>query len=81
MKNVITKTLVASAISTAMLAGAAQADVTMVSWGGGYSASQQKAYIDTYSSGDINLISYNGGLVISQGVFFSPTGKTVKISG
>jgi len=36
MKNVITKTLVASAISTAMLAGAAQADVTMVSWGGGY---------------------------------------------
>jgi len=30
MKNVITKTLVASAISTAMLAGAAQAAVTMV---------------------------------------------------
>ena len=47
MKNVITKTLVASAISTAMLAGAAQAAVTMVSWGGGYSASQQKAYVDT----------------------------------
>ena len=50
MKNVITKTLVASAISTAMLSGAVQADVTLVSWGGGYSASQQKAYIDTYSS-------------------------------
>ena len=62
MKNVITKTLVASAISTAMLAGAAQAAVTMVSWGGGYSASQQKAYVDTYSSGEINMISYNGGL-------------------
>ena len=42
MKNVITKTLVASAISTAMLAGAVQADVTLVSWGGGYSASQLK---------------------------------------
>jgi putative spermidine/putrescine transport system substrate-binding protein len=62
MKNVITKTLVASAISTAMLAGAVQAEVTMVSWGGGYAASQQKAYIDTYNTGDVNLISYNGGL-------------------
>jgi putative spermidine/putrescine transport system substrate-binding protein len=62
MKNVITKTLVAGAISTAMLAGAAQAAVTLASWGGGYSASQQKAYIDTYGSGEINMISYNGGL-------------------
>jgi len=62
MKNVISKTLVASAISTAMLAGAVQADVTLVSWGGGYSASQQKAYVDTYSSGNVNMISYNGGL-------------------
>jgi len=62
MKNVITKTLIAGAISTAMLAGAAQAAVTLVSWGGGYSASQQKAYIDTYSSGEVNMISYNGGL-------------------
>ena len=61
MKNVISKTLVASAISTAMLAGAVQADVTLVSWGGGYSASQQKAYVDTYSSGNVNMISYNGG--------------------
>ena len=62
MKNVITKTLVASAISTAMLAGAVQAEVTMVSWGGGYAASQQKAYVDTYNTGDVNLISYNCGL-------------------
>ena len=62
MKKVITKTLIAGAISTAMLAGAAQAAVTLVSWGGGYSASQQKAYIDTYSSGEVNMISYNGGL-------------------
>jgi hypothetical protein len=36
MNKVITKTLIAGAISTAMLAGAVQADVTMVSWGGGY---------------------------------------------
>jgi putative spermidine/putrescine transport system substrate-binding protein len=62
MKKVISKTLIAGAISTAMLAGAAQAAVTLVSWGGGYSASQQKAYIDTYSSGEVNMISYNGGL-------------------
>jgi putative spermidine/putrescine transport system substrate-binding protein len=62
MKNVITKTLVAGAISTAMLAGAVQADVTLVSWGGGYSASQQKAYVDTYNSANVNMISYNGGL-------------------
>ncbi len=62
MKKVLSKTLIAGAISTAMLAGAAQAAVTLVSWGGGYSASQQKAYIDTYSSGEVNMISYNGGL-------------------
>lgn len=62
MNKVITKTLIAGAISTAMLAGAVQADVTMVSWGGGYSASQQKAYIDTWGTGNVNLISYNGGL-------------------
>ena len=62
MKKVITKTLIAGVISTAMLAGAAQAAVTLVSWGGGYSASQQKAYIATYGSGDVNMISYNGGL-------------------
>ena len=62
MKKVITKTLIAGAISTAMLAGAAQAEVTMVSWGGGYTASQQKAYVDTFWVGDVNMISYNGGL-------------------
>ena len=62
MNKVITKTLIAGVISTAMLAGAVQAEVTFVSWGGGYSASQQKAYVDTYSSGDVNMISYNGGL-------------------
>jgi len=62
MRTVISETLVARAISSAMLAGAVQADVTLVSWGGGYSASQQKAYVDTYSSGNVNMISYNGGL-------------------
>jgi len=62
MKNVIHKALFVSAISTAMLIGVAQATVTMVSWGGGYAASQQKAYVDTYNTADVNIISYNGGL-------------------
>ena len=42
---------------------AARADVNFVSLGGAYSASQQKAYADTYKdSGSINFINYNGGL-------------------
>ncbi len=31
--------------------GSAYADMTFVSWGGAYTASQQKAYIDTWSKG------------------------------
>ena len=62
MNKVISKTLIAGALSTAMLAGAVQAEVTVVSWGGGYTASQQKAYADTWSTGTANFISYNGGL-------------------
>ncbi|NDA13874.1 MAG: extracellular solute-binding protein, partial [Gammaproteobacteria bacterium] len=40
----------------------AQADVTVVSWGGAYTMSQQKAYSDTYAPGGINWVNYNGGL-------------------
>ena len=43
--------------------GSATADITFVSWGGAYTASQQKAYIDTYSKGSsITVENYNGGL-------------------
>ncbi|OUW64279.1 MAG: hypothetical protein CBD61_00025 [Pelagibacteraceae bacterium TMED201] len=43
--------------------GSAFADMTFVSWGGAYTASQQKAYIDTYDKGSsITVESYNGGL-------------------
>ena len=43
--------------------GSAIADITFVSWGGAYTASQQKAYIDTYSKGSsITVENYNGGL-------------------
>ncbi len=40
----------------------AQADVTVVSWGGAYTMSQQKAYADTWDGGTANFINYNGGL-------------------
>ncbi len=43
--------------------GSATADITFVSWGGAYTASQQKAYIDTYDKGSsITVENYNGGL-------------------
>ena len=43
--------------------GSAYADLTFVSWGGAYTASQQKAYIDTWSKGSgITVENYNGGL-------------------
>ena len=43
--------------------GSAYADMTFVSWGGAYTASQQKAYIDTWSKGSgVTVENYNGGL-------------------
>ena len=39
------------------------ADITFVSWGGAYTASQQKAYVDTWSKGSgVTVENYNGGL-------------------
>jgi len=44
-------------------ASSAYADITFVSWGGAYTASQQKAYIDTWSKGSgVTVENYNGGL-------------------
>jgi putative spermidine/putrescine transport system substrate-binding protein len=44
----------------------AYADITFVSWGGAYTASQQKAYVDTYlglnPDAKITVENYNGGL-------------------
>jgi len=43
--------------------GSAYADITFVSWGGAYTASQQKAYVDTWSKGGgVTVENYNGGL-------------------
>jgi putative spermidine/putrescine transport system substrate-binding protein len=45
------------------LVGSAIADITFVSWGGAYTASQQKAYVDTWSKGSgVTVENYNGGL-------------------
>jgi putative spermidine/putrescine transport system substrate-binding protein len=62
MRNHLMKTTLASAVIGAALAVPAQADVTVVSWGGAYTMSQQKAYSDTYAPGGINWVNYNGGL-------------------
>ncbi|MEK9626066.1 MAG: extracellular solute-binding protein [Gammaproteobacteria bacterium] len=62
MRNHLIKTTLASAVIGAVLAVPAQADVTVVSWGGAYTMSQQKAYSDTYAPGGINWVNYNGGL-------------------
>lgn len=60
------KSLIASTVAVAAmgigLISTAQADVTVVSWGGAYTASQQKAYADTWDGGTANFINYNGGL-------------------
>jgi putative spermidine/putrescine transport system substrate-binding protein len=41
----------------------ALADLTFVSWGGAYTQSQKKAYIDTWSKGSrVTVEQYNGGL-------------------
>ena len=47
------KLLKAAFLSTMMLAiaSSAFAKITFVSWGGAYTASQQKAYVDTWSKG------------------------------
>ena len=44
------------------VASAAKADITVVSWGGAYTMSQQRAYGDTWTGGTVNWENYNGGL-------------------
>jgi len=41
---------------------AAIADVTVASWGGAYTESQIKAYVDTYDAATVKFENYNGGL-------------------
>ena len=55
-KHLITTTL-ASALISAALVTPAQADVTIASWGGAYTMSQQKAYADTWTEGQANFVN------------------------
>ena len=45
-----------------VFAASAYAEITFVSWGGAYTMSQQKAYIDTWGGGSVTVENYNGGL-------------------
>ena len=46
-----------------LYASSVYAGITFVSWGGAYTASQQKAYVDTWSKGSgVTVENYNGGL-------------------
>jgi putative spermidine/putrescine transport system substrate-binding protein len=60
MSNIVKQTLIASAVAAVSVAASAEVNVT--SWGGAYTASQQKAYADTWTEGKVNFINYNGGL-------------------
>ena len=62
MKRTTNLAVYAAASFFALGVAAAQADITVVSWGGAYTASQQKAYSDTWTGGKVNWENYNGGL-------------------
>ena len=63
MRKPVMLSTIALAIATVALTPSAKAgDVTVASWGGAYTMSQQKAYADTWKGGKANFVNYNGGL-------------------
>jgi putative spermidine/putrescine transport system substrate-binding protein len=70
MHKLVSKTLIAAAVATTMVAGSAQAashaeSITVVSWGGAYTTSQVEAYHKPWMAQTGNTIvseDYNGGL-------------------
>ena len=59
----MSKFLKAFLFASVIFAPFAASAVTVASWGGAYTESQQKAYADTYSDpGSIVFENYNGGL-------------------
>tara|TARA_B100000809_G_scaffold53157_1_gene48549 strand:- start:955 stop:2049 length:1095 start_codon:yes stop_codon:yes gene_type:complete len=60
-KSLLLSTVVSTMVGAALALPAA-ADVTVASWGGAYTMSQQKAYADTWKGGKANFVNYNGGL-------------------
>jgi putative spermidine/putrescine transport system substrate-binding protein len=65
MKDLLKLTTIAAAGVLALGVGTAMADITVTSWGGAYTASQQKAYGETWAAKTgkkVNWENYNGGL-------------------
>ncbi|MDP6189623.1 MAG: ABC transporter substrate-binding protein [Gammaproteobacteria bacterium] len=66
MNKLINKTLIATAVSAAVVAGSVQADeITVVSWGGAYTKSQVEAYHKPWMAASGHSIvseDYSGGL-------------------
>ncbi len=60
-RNYLMTTLLSTVVAVGMI-GAAQAEINVVTWGGAYAVSQQKAYGDSWKGEKINWINYNGGL-------------------
>ena len=67
MSKFIRVTASATVMAMFCFVGNAFAEITVASWGGAYTMSQQKAYGDTFSDsplvgGKVNFVNYNGGL-------------------
>ncbi|MFV2031482.1 MAG: extracellular solute-binding protein [Gammaproteobacteria bacterium] len=62
MNITLKQTLLATVVAASVTVAQAGGPVNFTSWGGAYSASQQKAYADTWKDGKVNFINYNGGL-------------------
>ena len=66
--NNFMRAMMASAVMAMFgFVGQAVAEITVASWGGAYTMSQQKAYGDTFSDspligGKVTFVNYNGGL-------------------
>ena len=67
MKKFIRATAAATVMAMFCFVGNAVAEITVASWGGAYTMSQQKAYGDTFPEspligGKVTFVNYNGGL-------------------
>jgi len=63
MKKLFTQTLLAAAVATTAVSTAAAKDLVFVSWGGAYTASQQKAYHEPWMAmnPDIKIVNDDSG--------------------
>lgn len=63
MKKIVTQTLIAAAVAAVMAGTASAKDLVVVSWGGAYTASQQKAYHEPYMAANpgIKIVNDDSG--------------------